>query len=80
MLQYTSVADRLKMVAVCLQKYDTDGGCRNERLPHPQADVFSDSANITKQDSHYDQMEAVDVLPHDLQVATPNISKLSHIS
>jgi len=63
-----------------LQKYTTDGGCRNERLPDPQPDVFNDSAIITNQDSHYDEMETVDVLPQDLQVATPNISKSSQIN
>jgi hypothetical protein len=63
-----------------LQKYTTDGGCRNERLPHPEPDVFNDSAVITKQDSQDDDMETVDVLPQDLQVATPNISKSSQIN
>jgi len=63
-----------------LQKYSTDGGCRNEKLPHPQPDVFNDSAIVTKQDSHYDELETVDVLPQDLQVATPNISKSSMIN
>jgi hypothetical protein len=68
------------MLAVCLQKYSTDGGCRNERLPLPQPDVFNDSEIITKQDSQYDEMETVDALPHDLQAATPNISKSSQIN
>jgi hypothetical protein len=63
-----------------LQEYTTDGGCRNERLPHPQPDVFNDSAAITKQDFDFDEMETVDVLPQDLQVATPNISKSSQIN
>ena len=61
----------------CLQKYSTDGGCKNERLPHPQPEVFNDSAIITKQDSHYDEMETVDVLREDLPATTPNISKSS---
>lgn len=57
-------------------KYSTDGGCKNERLPHPQPEVFNDSAIITKQDSPYDEMETVDVLRQDLPVTTPNINEV----
>jgi hypothetical protein len=69
------VVGRLVIVAVSLQKYNTDGGCRNEKLPHPQPDIFNENGVITKQDPIYDELEAVDVLPQDLQEATPNISK-----
>jgi hypothetical protein len=68
------------MVAAFWQKYNTDGGCRNEMLPHPEPNVLNDSAVIMKQESHYDEMETVEVLPQDLQLATPNISKSSQIS
>lgn len=63
------------MVAVCLQKYTTDGGCRNEKLPHPQPDIFNEDGIISKQDPISDELEAVDVLPKDFQEATANISK-----
>jgi hypothetical protein len=49
-------------------------------LPHPQPDISSENAVITKQDPGSGEMDIVDVLTQDLQVAAPNISKLSQIS
>jgi hypothetical protein len=49
-------------------------------LPHPQPDISSENAIITKQDPDYGEMDIVDVLPQDLQLAPPNIGKLSQIN
>ncbi|PNF16410.1 Murinoglobulin-1 [Cryptotermes secundus] len=57
-------------------KYTTDGGCRNEKLPHPQPDIFNEDGVITKQESLSDELEAVDVLPQDFQEVTANINEV----
>ncbi|KAJ9576011.1 hypothetical protein L9F63_007111, partial [Diploptera punctata] len=49
-------------------KYNTDGGCRNEKLPHPQPDTLNE--NSVNSDLTFDFTGIVD-----LQEATSNISE-----
>ncbi|XP_069700318.1 alpha-1-inhibitor 3-like isoform X2 [Periplaneta americana] len=50
-------------------KYNTDGGCRSEKLPHPQPDISNEDAVLLKQESEVGKMVTVDVSkPQDLQM------------
>ncbi|PSN55938.1 Pregnancy zone protein [Blattella germanica] len=55
-------------------KYNTDGGCRNEKLPHPQPDISNENTIVTN--PVFSEAVVMSLAPVDLQMVLPNINEL----